>query len=512
MILSISLSLLIAGTLLVILNHTEIPEIPIYILSGLILSFVTSLGISRGFIAQGFVETEIMKEIALLGLSILVFYSTSGMLVDANRSTAINAFKSSILLSVISFFGVTGISLYLDFSVLEALLFGTTASVGSTLLDSGPVKEEARKDHIFGWLTEDMNFYDDLFGLTATILILSSFTGIYPFNALLVSLTVILSALVLRNVYSKAMIRFTDGINELILLCGITTLIGFVWLTELAGLSALAGVYAAGLIMVNTELGYKIRERFSAVKDFFTALSFISIGYILTIPGTRYVGIAAGLVIFTTVIRPLIGTQILKLQGYDLRTSFMASIQSAQISEIVVVGALLLSPLTQHPVFEVIAIAFISTTLISHLIEDREQKIFELLFSNYELDPEKSLIPDDLDEHVIIAGYDWKTEGLEEIVDRPVIVADYSLERIEEAEKKNLAHILADLNSDKAWEKLNVEEASMIISAIEDSKVLDKMDNLDTGADKVLIHSNSDEVKEELRDMLRKNLNKKEEK
>ena len=51
MILSISLALLIAGTLLVILNHTEIPEIPIYIVSGIILSLLTSFGISNGLIA-----------------------------------------------------------------------------------------------------------------------------------------------------------------------------------------------------------------------------------------------------------------------------------------------------------------------------------------------------------------------------------------------------------------------------------------------------------------------------
>lgn len=510
MILSISLSLLIAGSLLVLLNRTEIPEIPVYIFSGLALSFVTSLGVSRGFISQGFVETEIMRELALLGLSILVFYSTSGMLVDANRSTAVNAFKSSLLLSVISFFGITGISLYLDFTVIEALMFGVTASVGSTLLDSGLVKEEARKDHIFGWLTEDMNFYDDLFGLTAITVILSSFTGIYPFQGFLISLAVILFALISRDIYSRVMIRFTEGINELILLCGITTLVGFVWLTELAGLSALAGVYAAGLIMVNTELGYRVRERFSAVKDFFTALSFISIGYILTVPGTGYIVIAAVLVVFTTVVRPLIGSQILKLQGYDLRTSFMASIQSAQISEIVVVGALLLSPLTNYPVFEVISIAFISTTLISHLIEDREQQIFETLFSSYELDPEKSLIPEDLDDHVIIAGYDWKTEGLEELVERPVIVVDYSLERVEEAERRNIPHILADLNSDKTWEKLKVEQASVIVSAIESSKVMNKISDLDTEAEKVLIQSDSDEVREELRKMLRRSLDKEE--
>ncbi len=504
MILSISLALLIAGTLLVVLNHTEIPEIPIYIVSGIILSLLTSFGISNGLIAEGFVKTEIMREIALLGVSILVFYSTSGMLVDVRRDTSVDAFESSVILSVISFSSITGLSLYFNFSVMESLMFGITASVGSTLLDSGLVKEEARKNHIYGWLTEDMNFYDDLFGLTVVTVILSSYSGITLLQGLLTALAAILSALILKNIFSSAIIKVTDGIEELILLSGISTLIGFVWLTEWIGISALAGVYSAGLIMVNTELGYRVRERFSAIKDFFTALSFISIGYLLKIPNIEYLSIAFVIVVYSTVLRPLIAAQILKLQGYDLRTSFMASTQSAQISEIIVAGSLLLSTLISYPIFEVIAIAFVSSTMIAHLIEDKEQKIFEFLFSDYELNSENSYVPENIEDHVIIAGYDWKTEGIEKAVDQPVVVADYSLERIKEAEKRDLPHLLADLQTEQAWDKLKADRASVIVSAIDDVEGI--INSLDVDAEKVLINSDSGDVQQEIRDMLGRRL------
>ncbi|EHK01101.1 sodium/hydrogen exchanger, partial [Candidatus Haloredivivus sp. G17] len=152
-------------------------------------------------------------------------------------------------------------------------------------------------------------------------------------------------------------------------------------------------------MLVNTELGFRVRERFTAVKDFFTALFFISIGYLLTLPGMRYIGAVTGLVLFASVIRPLFSTQVLRLQGYDLRTSFMASVQSSQISEIVVVGALLLAPLTESPVFETVAIGFATTTLIAHLVEDREQYIFDKIFSQYDLDSEKSYVPNDIENH-----------------------------------------------------------------------------------------------------------------
>ena len=502
MIISISLALMIAGTLLVALNRTDIPEIPIYLGSGLLLSSLVSIAQSRGIVSHEFIEAEIMREIALLGLSILIFYSTSGRLLDPKRSTAINSFKASMWLSLVSFAGVTGLSLYFGFNSLESLLFGVTASLGSTLLDSGLVKEEARKNHIYGWITEDIDFYDDLFGIVVLTLILASVGGIVPFTGLMVSMALILSALLMREYFSSLILKITGGENELVLLSGIATLISLVWITESTGVSALAGIYAAGLLLVNTELGFRVRERFTAVKDFFTALSFISIGYLLTLPDLRYVGAVTGLVLFASFIRPLFMTQVLRLQGYDLRTSFMASVQSAQISEIVVVGSLLLTPLTQSPVFETVAIGFTITTLIAHLVEDREQYIFDRIFSDYELDSEKSFVPNDIDNHVILAGYDWKTKDLEKLVDKEVIVADYSLERIQDADEKGLPHVLADLHSDKAWEKLEVEKASVIVSAINDPELISKIEGLDVEAEKILLTSDSEEVRDELREML----------
>lgn len=507
MIISISLALMIAGTLLVALNRTDIPEIPIYLGSGLLLSSLVSIAQSRGIVSHEFIEAEIMREIALLGLSILIFYSTSGRLLDPKRSTAINSFKASMWLSVVSFAGVTGLSLYFGFNSLESLLFGVTASLGSTLLDSGLVKEEARKNHIYGWITEDIDFYDDLFGIVVLTLILASVGGIVPFTGLMVSMALILSALLMREYFSSLILKITGGENELVLLSGIATLISLVWITESTGVSALAGIYAAGLLLVNTELGFRVRERFTAVKDFFTALSFISIGYLLTLPGLRYVGAVTGLVLFASFIRPLFMTQVLRLQGYDLRTSFMASVQSAQISEIVVVGSLLLAPLTQSPVFETVAIGFTITTLIAHLVEDREQYIFDRIFSDYELDSEKSFVPNDIDNHVILAGYDWKTKELEKLVDKDVIVADYSLERVQDADEKGLPHVLADLHSDEAWEKLRVEKASVIVSAINDPELINKIEGLDVEAEKILLTSDSEEVRDELREMLAEALN-----
>lgn len=506
MILSISLALIVSGALLVALHRTEIPEIPIYLLSGIILSYLTSLASSAGIVSHGIVETKVMREIALLGLSILIFYRTSGMLIDPNRSTAVDSFKASILTSSIMFAGVTGVSLYLEFKTTAALLFGITASIGSTLLDSGIVKEEARKNHIYGWLTEDINFYDDVLGIVVLTTVISTLTGVGFLHALIISLSVIFLGLILRKPFSKAMMKITGGENELVLLSGISTLISAIWITESAGISAMEGVYAAGLMMVNTKLGFHIRERFSSVKDFFTALSFISVGYLLSIPSTVEILIAGIIIVGVMVIRPIFSTVILSLLGYDLRSSFMGSIQFAQISEIAVVAALILAPLTSSPVLEVVTLSFAVSITIAHTVQDHKQGIFETIFSDYELDSEKSYIPEDLEEHVILAGYDWKTKGIEKDTGKDVVAVDFSFERIEEASDRNIPHLLADLHSDKAWKKVDVEDASVVVCAINDEELINSIEEMEVEADKILVRKDSDQVREQIRNMLRDSL------
>ncbi|PSH01640.1 MAG: hypothetical protein BRC27_01505 [Nanohaloarchaea archaeon SW_10_44_10] len=323
---------------------------------------------------------------------------------------------------------------------------------------------------------------------------------------------IIAAALLLREVYSSIVMKLTGGENELITLSGIATLILMVWLTEYIGISALAGIYAAGLILVDTELGFSVRERFSSVKDFFTALSFFSIGYLLTVPRPEYLVLATALVVFTSVLKPLLSAVTLKLLGYDLRTGFMAGIQTAQVTELAVLGSILIIPFTDGSVFEAMALAFTVSIMIAHLVEDHEQYLFEKLFSSYELDSEMTVIPRNLQDHVIIAGYDWKTRDLEQAIEKDILVIDYDIESIKEAARRDLPHLLADLKSEDVWKKASVDKASMIVSAINDQDLIEKIRDKEVDAEKILVEKDSEEVTERLREMLSDSLQEKKKK
>lgn len=512
MIVGISVALIVAGLLLVLLKRTGIPEIPIYLVSGIILGIVERQAESAGIIAHPLVEAEIMRELALLGLGILVFYRTSGMVVDPERETSLKSFKASFWLSLVTLLGISGASVMAGLSLVESVLFGFTASIGSTLMTSGLVKEEARKNHVYGWLAEDMNFYDDIFGIFAITILFTFVSGQSHFIGLLVALGMVFAALILREKFSDLMLEVTGRENELILLLGISTVVGSVWIAESVGITAIAGLYASGLLIADTELGFRIRERFSSVKDFFTALSFFAVGFLVVLPSADYLIMAAVILGFVSVFRPLIGSQTLKLEGYDIRTGFMARTQIAQVSELAVLAALLLLPVIGNEAFHSLTLAFAASTLVSHYIQGREHEIFERLFSNYELEPELSSLPEDLSQHIILAGYDWKTRGLEELTDRQVVAVDYDMVNVREAKERDLPHLLADLYSHQSWEMLEYRDASIIVSATEDRTLQEKIRELDTDAELILAKGDSDRVREELRSIFSSAIKEKEEK
>ena len=298
MIISISLGLIISGLLLFAFKGFDIPEIPLYLLSGALMSSAVSFGQANGYLSHSYIETGIVKELALLGLGILVFYTTSNIELDKRLKTSVDGFKSSLWLTATITGLVTGISLMIGFSRFESVLFGFASSVGSTMLDFGIVREKARSNHIYGRLTENRNFFTDILLVTGFSALITVYSSLRTVSGIMIVFTLITATLVSRKYFGSLMMKITDGVEEVLLLSGIMIFVSLSYTTEFFGLTALPGIFAAGLLLVDTELGYKIRERLSGIKDFFTALSFFSIGYLFSLPSGNYL-IASIILIIT---------------------------------------------------------------------------------------------------------------------------------------------------------------------------------------------------------------------
>ncbi len=502
MIFEITLIFIAIAAVLTALNRFNIPSLPAYILSG----FITGL-IMRYTDQTVFIGEEALQNMIYLGLAIVVFYATTRFSLDKTRSTSLDSFKSSIYTSIITLTIFTGTALTLGFPVIESIIIGMLATFGSTLVNSKVVDDELKENHIHGWLTEDINLYQDIIAVAMIVALFSYISTGRIFASLVASLLIISTALIIRRPFSNYFLSLTNE-REVISLLGLSSFIGLTLLTENYGLTALTGVIAAGFLYTDTELGYIIRERIRPVKDFFAALSFFSVGMLVQLPDIEYLILTGLLIVFITVLRPLLTALTLYIQGYDVRTSYLAGFEMNEASEISLLAALIVSPFISESLLSATITVFAVTVFVSHISEKHDRAFFDRFLSTYEFDPEKDDIPHGIHGHTIIAGFDDKTQGITNVLDEEnTVVIDYDLDRIHEAEDKGLYHLLGDLYSSKTWEKANYRKADIIVSAVSDQTLIDKINELETEAEIITIsESDREDVDAALKQMIREKI------
>lgn len=502
MIIEITLIFIAVAASAAALNRFDIPSLPLYILTG----FLTGL-LLRYTGQTAFVDMEVLQNMIYLGLAIVVFYATTRFNLDRTRSTSLDSFKSSIYISIISLIIFTGTALTLDFPIVDSIIIGMLAAFGSTLVNSKVVDNELKENHIHGWLTEDINLYQDIIAVTIVVSLFSYISTGLIFISLMASLLILAAMLMIRKPLSHRFLNITKD-REIISLLALSSFIGLTLITENHGLTALTGIIAAGFLYTDTELGYIIRERTRPVKDFFAALSFFSIGILIQVPEGEYLLISGLLIAFITVIRPLLTALTLYVEGYDVRTSYLAGFEMNEASEISLLAALIVSPFISEGLLSAAVTVFAFTVFISHISEMHDRAFFDRFLSSYEFDPEKEELPRDPEGHTIIAGFDDKTQGLTDILDEEdTVVIDYDLDRIHEAEEKGLYHLLGDLYSGKTWEKAKYKDADMIVSAVSDQGVIDKIEGLETDAETIIIsESDGEDVDAALKQMIREKI------
>lgn len=484
----------IAAFLMFVLKRLDLPVAPIYIGTGFLVSYLAE---RVGYLEGGLGSEVLVQEIAVMGLGLLVFYSSSRFILDQRRRTTVDAFKTSSWLILVSFTLFAGISLFVGLEPAEAAMFGLAAAVGSTLFNSGRIEEQARENHIHGWITEDIQLFEDIIAVVGITVILSYGYGLGAVASLVLSMALILGALTFRDEFEKFGEYLVLGKEELYLLLGVSLFAGSVVGAELLGLTPLLGVFVGGILLADTELGVKIRERLSSVKDFFMAVAMFSIGALIDLPSFEHLIITLSLIVFVAAVKPLLATFSLRLQGYDYRTAFLSSSQLSEISEITLLAAVLTVPVMGTQTLSAVTVAFAATSIISRVTENRDDQLFEYLLGEEEYEPEMVDLPGNLEDHVIIAGFDYKGQrALNAVPDRYTkVIVDFDLERIEEAESSGLFHVLGDMNSGRTWKKLDYKNARLIVSGSRRKEINEAIKALETNAQKLYL--GEDEISQE---------------
>lgn len=460
------------------------PVIPTYIISGIIAGL--------------FIQQDQILNLAQIGIAFLVF--VFGLKFDPERLKSV-AKESQVATTLqIALIGsasyITALSL--GFGSMNAVYFSLTASLSSTLVGLNLIEEDVQLDLIHGRLAESIHLLQDLIAIiAAAILINTQITSTSILTSLGYTFLIIGSALIAREYIYPWLIKQAEGTRELVLLAGLTLLIGYSLLAQYFGVSIIIGSFAAGITSARFPYKAEMLDIVDPIKDFFAIIFFASLGALLNFPSLKIALTGLVLIVFTNLIKP--GVTILPLlqQGYDARTSYLTGFSIDQISEFALIIAIQGYTLghLDPAMFEAIILATTGSMIISSYTSRNENQLYEKLssfriFEASDRKVEKKLnLDEDLKNHVIVVGYDIQGKKLVDHmkeIDQQFVVIENNPEKVLDLQKRGENYIYGDVMHNQTWRDAKAEDAQLIISTVPLKNVSEKILDLDIESEKIL--------------------------
>lgn len=258
------------------------------------------------------------------------------------------------------------------------------------------------------------------------------------------------------------------------------------------GLSREMGALIAGVSVSSFPYSVHITAKTLPLRDFFLTLFFVSLGMKMTMPTVSGILFALVLVIFTVVSRFLTVYPLLSLTGAGRRTSFVTSINLAQISEFSLVIASL-GIQYQHIGQDVMAVVIyamaIASVMTSYMIKYNHDLylFFESILTRLGLSPrpkDEGSKGETLSYPIVILGFHRGAQSLIDLLEqknpellKEVLVIDFNPEVLKDLKKHGVAGLFGDISSLDTLEHARIQSSHIILSTIPDM-LLKKTDNL----------------------------------
>ena len=254
--------------------------------------------------------------------------------------------------------------------------------------------------------------------------------------------------------------------------------------SPLIGFSVEIGGFLAGLSLANSTENFQIAAKIRSLRDFFITIFFVILGMNLTFSNIATILYPAIILsVFVLVGNPIIVMVIMGVLGYRKRTSFLAGLTVAQISEFSLIIVFLgqrIGHLTGEIVTLITVVGIVTFTLSTYMIvngnklylflapllsvfEKKHGKKDEVLHSSKELSEIKN--------HIVLVGGDQMGESLIDVfqsMNREVVVIDFDPAIVNKPEFRNVHRLFGDISDIEIKELAKVHSAHLIVSTIPD--------------------------------------------
>ena len=292
------------------------PLIPAYVLTGLVL----------GPLVFGVVKSmDLISAFSEIGIAFLLF--TAGLEISFRKIREANL-KKIALIGILQVSIIFGISLLfanlLGLTILQASYIGIILAFGSTMVDIKLLADRNELLTLHGRLVLGILLLQDLIAIVAIVVFTGGGFAIAPLGIAFLKLgLILLAAIFLQKFVLNKLFRFAAQSNEFLFLCSLAVLFFFIILAYISDLSIVIGAFIAGVSLANSPFKLELESRISPLRDFFAILFFVALGMQLVFNGVgeRLILLSA-LLIGAFLIKPFITLILLRITGYQPRTSF----------------------------------------------------------------------------------------------------------------------------------------------------------------------------------------------
>jgi CPA2 family monovalent cation:H+ antiporter-2 len=454
-------------------------------------------GIVAGPFTPGFVgDQSLAPQLAEIGVILLMFgvglhFSLKDLM--AVRTVAIPGALGQI--AVVTMLGL-GLSQLMGWPAINGVVYGLSLSVASTVVVLRALEErrllETRRGRIaIGWLiVEDLAMVVALVLLPALASVLAEGKD-HGIGALFVTLGwtlvkvsafVALMLLVGRRVIPWVLERVAGtGSRELFTLCVLAVAMGVAFgAAELFGVSFALGAFFAGVLLNESEFGYKAANDSLPMRDAFAVLFFVSVGMLFNpaiLVEHPWLVLATFLIIIVG--NASVALVIVSLLRLPRLTALTVAVSLSQIGEFSFILASLgvdMKILTSDARDLILAGALLSIMAnpILFALLDRRQARDEAREARdaqdaRDADDRHHRIPESIGDHTIVVGYGRVGSQLAALLQArgvPVVVVEGDAERVASAREAGFPSVRGNIAAERVMHEAAPERAKLVVFAI----------------------------------------------
>lgn len=450
------------------------PLIPAYILTGVVLGPAV-LGLATNM--------EVIRFFSEVGIAFLLFVVGLELNFKKLKTIGLAATIGGSLQIFLVFLAGFIVSVILGFYYLEAVYIALIIAFSSTLVVVKLLSDEKEIDTLHGKIIIGILLVQDVAAILALPLLssLNNLSPAYFLIALGKGALIFVIAIILSRLLFPELFKFAAKTRELLFLVSLTVLFLFAMLAINLGLTVAVGGLIAGLTLANLPYNYEIVSKVRPLRDFFATLFFVSLGMNLTFGGSSNLLLPLVItLVLVIVFKPLILMVLINFFGYANRTSFLASVSLAQVSEfslIIAAQGLLLGQISQN-IFVIAVLLSIITISMSAYFIHYDSKLYSKLerplkFLNY-LHRDKTRIgfesPANKYNAVIIGcdriGHTILNNLLK--LKKSVFVVDFNPDIVKDLVEQKIPCLYGDINDADILDRINMEKTDLFISTIPD--------------------------------------------